>query len=80
VLLLLLQGNWDCARKILRNHSLRGIYSGYLSTLLRDMQGYAWFFFAYEASIRGMAGEGRTKADLQYWQVRHSEHATAMMA
>jgi hypothetical protein len=32
------KGNWDCAKKILRNHGLRGIYSGYLSTLLRDMQ------------------------------------------
>jgi hypothetical protein len=32
------KGNWDCAKKILRNHGLRGMYSGYLSTLLRDMQ------------------------------------------
>ena len=32
------KGNWDCAKKILRNHGLRGIYSGYVSTLLRDMQ------------------------------------------
>jgi solute carrier family 25 carnitine/acylcarnitine transporter 20/29 len=39
------KGNWDCAKKIFRNHGLRGMYSGYLSTLLRDMQGYAWFFF-----------------------------------
>ncbi|WIA14231.1 hypothetical protein OEZ85_002769 [Tetradesmus obliquus] len=63
------KGNWDCAKKILRNHGLRGIYSGYMSTLLRDMQGYAWFFFGYEAAIRGLAGPGRTKADLEYWQV-----------
>ena len=69
LLLLFLQGNWDCAKKILRNHGLRGIYSGYMSTLLRDMQGYAWFFFGYEAAIRGLAGPGRTKADLEYWQV-----------
>lgn len=32
------KGNWDCAKKIFRNHGLRGMYSGYLSTLLRDMQ------------------------------------------
>jgi hypothetical protein len=69
LLLLLLQGNWDCAKKILRNHGLRGIYSGYLSTLLRDMQGYAWFFFGYEATVHYLAGPGKTKADLEYWQV-----------
>jgi solute carrier family 25 carnitine/acylcarnitine transporter 20/29 len=70
LLLLLVQGNWDCAKKILRNHGLRGIYSGYVSTLLRDMQGYAWFFFGYEATIHYLAGQhGKTKADLEYWQV-----------
>jgi len=63
------KGNWDCAKKILRNHGLRGIYSGYLSTLLRDMQGYAWFFFGYEATIHYLAGPGKTKADLDYSQV-----------
>uniref|UniRef100_A0A383WP30 Mitochondrial carrier protein n=1 Tax=Tetradesmus obliquus TaxID=3088 RepID=A0A383WP30_TETOB len=63
------KGNWDCARKILRNHGLRGIYSGYMSTLLRDMQGYAWFFFGYEATVHYLAGPGKTKADLEYWQV-----------
>jgi solute carrier family 25 carnitine/acylcarnitine transporter 20/29 len=63
------KGNWDCAKKILRNHGLRGIYSGYLSTLLRDMQGYAWFFFGYEATIHLLAGPGKTKADLDYLQV-----------
>jgi hypothetical protein len=64
------KGNWDCAKKILRNHGLRGIYSGYVSTLLRDMQGYAWFFFGYEATIHYLAGPGKTKADLDYMQVR----------
>jgi hypothetical protein len=64
------KGNWDCAKKILRNHGLRGIYSGYVSTLLRDMQGYAWFFFGYEATIHYLAGAGKTKADLNYMQVR----------
>jgi hypothetical protein len=41
-----------------------------VSTLLRDMQGYAWFFFGYEATIHYLAGQhGKTKADLEYWQV-----------
>ncbi|KAF6266555.1 low-CO2-inducible chloroplast envelope protein [Scenedesmus sp. NREL 46B-D3] len=63
------KGNWDCARKVLRNHGLRGIYSGYMATLLRDMQGYAWFFLGYEATIHYLAGPGKTKADLDYMQV-----------
>jgi solute carrier family 25 carnitine/acylcarnitine transporter 20/29 len=63
------KGNWDCAKKILRNHGLRGIYSGYLSTLLRDMQGYAWFFFGYEATIHYLTPEGKTKADLDFLSV-----------
>jgi hypothetical protein len=76
-LLLVLQGNWDCAKKILRNHSLHGIYSGYMSTLLRDMQGYARFFFGYEASIRFLAGPGRTTADLEYRQVGLSRYVVS---
>jgi len=63
------KGNWDCAKKILRNHGVRGIYQGYMPTLLRDMQGYAWFFFGYEATIHYLAGPGKTKADLDYSQV-----------
>jgi solute carrier family 25 carnitine/acylcarnitine transporter 20/29 len=63
------KGNWDCAKKIFRNHGMRGMYSGYLSTLLRDMQGYAWFFFGYEATVHYLAGPGKTKADLHYSQV-----------
>jgi solute carrier family 25 carnitine/acylcarnitine transporter 20/29 len=33
------------------------------------MQGYAWFFFGYEATIHYLAGPGKTKADLDYMQV-----------
>ena len=32
-------------------------------------QGYAWFFFGYEATIHYLAGPGKTKADLDYLQV-----------
>jgi hypothetical protein len=41
------------------------------------MQGYAWFFFGYEATVHYLAGPGKTKADLEYWQVRHSKHGKA---
>jgi hypothetical protein len=34
------------------------------------VQGYAWFFFGYEATIHLLAGPGKTKADLDYLQVR----------
>ena len=33
------------------------------------VQGYAWFFFGYEATIHYLAGPGKTKADLDYLQV-----------
>ena len=32
-------------------------------------QGYAWFFYAYEATVHALAGPNKTKADLSYGQV-----------
>lgn len=36
---------------------------------LPHSQGYAWFFYGYEATISALAGPGKSKADLNYWQV-----------
>ncbi|KAJ9509058.1 hypothetical protein QJQ45_011593 [Haematococcus lacustris] len=33
------------------------------------MQGYAWFFYGYEATVAALAGPGKSKADLTYSQV-----------
>lgn len=64
-------GSYDCFKKVLRNHGVKGLYRGYTSTLLRDIQGYGWFFLGYEATIQAflMAGHGHTKEDLSYVQV-----------
>uniref|UniRef100_A0A7S0R4T1 Mitochondrial carrier protein n=1 Tax=Chlamydomonas leiostraca TaxID=1034604 RepID=A0A7S0R4T1_9CHLO len=61
-------GSVDCARKIMSKHGISGLYRGFTSTVMRDMQGYAWFFYGYEATIAALA-PGKTKADLSYGQV-----------
>jgi len=33
------------------------------------VQGYAWFFYGYEATMHYLAGPGKTKADLSYKEV-----------
>lgn len=63
------KGSLDCFYKVLRNHGVSGLYRGYTSTLLRDVQGYAWFFAGYEATTYMLAGPEHKKSDLKYWQV-----------
>lgn len=64
-------GSYDCFKKVIKNHGVKGLYRGYTSTLLRDIQGYGWFFLGYEATIQAflIAGHGHTKEDLSYVQV-----------
>ncbi|GLI71751.1 hypothetical protein VaNZ11_017070 [Volvox africanus] len=69
-------GSMDCFRQVLANHGVRGLYRGFTSTVLRDIQGYAWFFLAYEATVNYFlhttdpgARMAMTKADLTYTQV-----------
>lgn len=64
-------GSFDCFKKVLKHHGVKGLYRGYTSTLLRDIQGYGWFFLGYEATIQAFlrAGHGHTKEDLSYMQV-----------
>ncbi|GIL85892.1 hypothetical protein Vretimale_8964 [Volvox reticuliferus] len=71
------RGSMDCFRQVLTEHGVRGLYRGFTATALRDMQGYAWFFLAYEATVDyflrtaapGAPTTTRTKADLTYPQV-----------
>lgn len=32
-------------------------------------QGYAWFFYCYEATVHALTGQDRTRADLSYGEV-----------
>ncbi|GLC65904.1 hypothetical protein PLESTF_000356500 [Pleodorina starrii] len=69
----LYRGSVDCFKQVLSKYGIRGLYRGFTSTLLRDMQGYAWFFLGYEATVHYFlqnAGPGvHSKADLTYLQV-----------
>lgn len=65
------KGSLDCFRKVLGSYGVKGLYRGYTSTLVRDIQGYAWFFLGFEAMVQAFlaAGHGHTKEDLNYLQV-----------
>ncbi|PNH09961.1 putative mitochondrial carrier C4G9.20c [Tetrabaena socialis] len=67
------KGSVDCFKQVLAKHGVKGLYRGFSSTIVRDMQGYAWFFLGYEAMVNYYlqnAGPGvHTKADLNYLQV-----------
>ncbi|KXZ50486.1 hypothetical protein GPECTOR_16g661 [Gonium pectorale] len=67
------KGSVDCFKQVLSKHGVKGLYRGVTSTVLRDMQGYAWFFLGYEATVNYFlqnAGPGvHSKADLNYLQV-----------
>ncbi|KAG2488586.1 hypothetical protein HYH03_012906 [Edaphochlamys debaryana] len=67
------KGSVDCFKQVLSKYGVKGLYRGFTSTVLRDMQGYAWFFMGYEATVNYFlqnAGPGvHTKADLNYMQV-----------
>ncbi|KAL6747331.1 mitochondrial carrier domain-containing protein [Haematococcus lacustris] len=63
------KGSVDCAVSIVRKHGVAGLYRGFTATVIRDIQGYAWFFYGYEATVAALAGPGKTKADLTYSQV-----------
>ncbi|PNW84152.1 hypothetical protein CHLRE_04g223300v5 [Chlamydomonas reinhardtii] len=67
------KGSLDCFKQVMSKHGIKGLYRGFTSTILRDMQGYAWFFLGYEATVNHFlqnAGPGvHTKADLNYLQV-----------
>lgn len=63
------KGSADCLKQVLTRHGITGLYRGYTSTIIRDMQGYGWFFLGYEGTTYLLAGPGHSKADLHYWQV-----------
>lgn len=63
------KGSLECASSIMRSHGLKGLYRGMTSTVMRDIVGYAWFFYGYEATVHWLAGPGHTRADLSYKEV-----------
>ncbi|EFJ47772.1 hypothetical protein VOLCADRAFT_61165 [Volvox carteri f. nagariensis] len=67
------KGSVDCFKQVLSKYGIKGLYRGFTATVLRDMQGYAWFFLGYESTVNYFlqkAGPGlHSKADLNYMQV-----------
>ena len=57
-------GPADCAKQILKESGIRGLYKGTFATLLRDVPGSGAYFAGNEFAKRMMIPEGGTVADL----------------
>jgi len=58
----------DCAKTIIKNHGIRGMYQGLGSTFLRDIPGNAIYFGVYE-SVRRAFAKGEKVDTLPGWKV-----------
>jgi len=58
----------DCARTIIKNHGIRGMYQGLGATFLRDIPGNAIYFGVYESARRALA-KGEKVETLPAWKV-----------
>jgi len=72
-------GFLDCARKIITNHGLRGMYQGLSATLLRDIPANAAYFGSYELVRRALVKPGQTVSDLPAWKVLFAGGIGGMM-
>lgn len=63
------KSTWDCISVIGRKHGIRGLYKGFVSTVVRDIQGYAWFFTAYESTLWALTDPHHSKENLNYSKV-----------
>ncbi|PLB48460.1 mitochondrial carrier protein [Aspergillus steynii IBT 23096] len=63
-------GPWDCARKIIRQAGIAGLYRGQVVTLFREFHGYGVWFAAYEGLL-GIVTERQQKRreELPNWQI-----------
>jgi len=51
------KGSVDCAKTIISEQGIRGMYKGFLPTTIRDFQGYGFFFYCYEVTLKYLKGE-----------------------
>ena len=63
------RGPLDCAKQIVRQSGMHGLYKGFTANLLRDLTQYFAYFMAYEAAKRAQVKEGQRTADLASWQL-----------
>jgi len=57
-------GFLDCARKIISNHGIRGMYQGLSATFIRDIPANAVYFGSYEIARRSFLQPGQKVSDL----------------
>eukprot|EP00164_Ancoracysta_twista_P004833 GFYU01006568.1.p1 GENE.GFYU01006568.1~~GFYU01006568.1.p1 ORF type:complete len:312 (-),score=83.57 GFYU01006568.1:129-1010(-) len=50
----LYSGPIDCARQIVKQNGVLGLYNGFASTVIREIPNYAAYFFGYEITKRHM--------------------------
>lgn len=60
----LYDGPLDCARKVIAQEGLRGLFRGTVATLWRDVPGSGAWFATYEIMRRSFLKEGQTVSDL----------------
>jgi len=59
----------DCAKQIVGNHGIRGVYQGLQATLIRDIPANSLYFGVYEMSRKAMLKPGQKVEDLPAWKV-----------
>ncbi|XP_046852752.1 mitochondrial carnitine/acylcarnitine carrier protein-like [Xenia sp. Carnegie-2017] len=57
-------GPLDCAKKIIKESGIRGLYKGTCATLLRDLPGTGMYFMTYELLLKSMTPEGKTRSEI----------------
>lgn len=57
-------GPLGLTRQILKAEGIRGLFHGLTPTFTREMPGYFFFFFAYEATREFLRPEGKTKDEI----------------
>ncbi len=57
-------GTVDCAKKILQNYGIKGVYQGLCSTLLRECPAYAIYFGTYETLMQTSLKKYKNKSEI----------------
>lgn len=60
-------GPMDCARKIVAQNGIKGLFRGMSATIYREVPGYGGQFFMYEALKRAWTPEGQKVQDLGFF-------------
>jgi len=59
----------DCAKQIISNHGVRGMYQGLQATLIRDIPANSLYFGVYEMMRKALVKPGQKVENLPAWKV-----------